>query len=74
MFVMHFEMSFLYVSIHLGVLDYFHKSRILGRFSKYNVSTMTTARVDLKTELTTGSRVQSFLRVSRSHSRLRCLC
>ena len=49
---MHLEMSFLYVSIHLGVLDFFHKSRILGRFSKYNMSTMTTARADLKTELT----------------------
>lgn len=49
---MHLEMSFLYVSIHLGVLDFFHKSRMLARFSKYNVSTMTTARADLKTELT----------------------
>ena len=49
---MHLEMSFLYVSIHLGVLDFFHKSRMLERFSKYNVSTTTTACADLKTELT----------------------
>lgn len=77
------EMSFLYVSIRRGVLDFFRKSRILGRFSKYNVTTMNMACADLKIELTNkrGTHCAPEVKFSpfcllnrRSHSRLRCLC